>query len=333
MAKYYSSTFGQISGKHGSAVAVTRKDGTTYIRIYAKPSNPRTEKQQAHRAKFALSSKALVPFNPIFKARIGVTNGISIARSYAFKNAIVGEYPNYSMDYEKLMFSFGALEKLHNASVAINEGVATLSWDFDNMYNCNADDRVNIVIFNKDANQALNIDDVALRSDKQTKIDIHDSWSGSDLYFWAYVMNGDKISDSVFVTTCVEEDMIDTPDDINDNKEDVIAHQNDIKASSKTSISYCATDSCKGEVKLAIGYIATMIQSFIKALTYNMLDLLVYMENTDNTDKKIEHRHTLVHMPKYTSAFNNTQCSIFEGLYGKYQKVYTSMLRSTVSLC
>ena len=91
--------------------------------------------------------------------------------------------------------------------------------------------------------------------------------------------------------------MIDTPDDINDNKEDVIAHQNDIKASSKTSISYCATDSCKGEVKLAIGYIATMIQSFIKALTYNMLDLLVYMENTDNTDKKIEHRHTLVHMP------------------------------------
>ena len=331
MAKYYSSTFGKISGKHGSAVAVTRKDGVTYLRIHVKSSNPRTEKQQAHRAKFALSSKALVPFNPIFKARIGVTNGISIARSHAFKNAIVGEYPNYSMDYEKLMFSFGSLEKLHNASVAINEGVATLNWEFEEMYNCYADDRVSIVIFNKDANQALNIDDVAMRSDKQTKIDIHESWADSDLYFWAYVMNGDKISDSVFVAKCVEEYMIDTPDDINDNKEDEILYQNDIKASSKTAVSSCTPDSCKGEIKLTSGYIATMIQSFIKALMYNVLGLLVYIENSDNTDKRIDHRHTLGRIPKYASTLKNIQCSIFEGLYGKYQKVYTSMLNPIVS--
>ena len=331
MAKYYSSTFGKISGKHGSAVAVTRKDGTTYIRIYAKSSNPRTEKQQAHRAKFALSSKALVPFNPIFKARIGVTNGISIARSHAFKNAIVGEYPNYSMDYEKLMFSFGPLEKLHNTSVTVNEGVATLNWDFEEMYNCNADDRVSIVIFNKDANRALNIDDVALRYDKQAKIDIHDSWADSDLYFWAYVMNGDKISDSVFVDKCVEEDMIDTPNEINDNKEDEISYQNDIKASSETSISSCVTGSCQGETKLANGYIATMIQGFIKALIYNLLGLLGHLENSYKIDEEMEYKNTLGRIPKYASSLKNTQCSIFEGLYGKYQKVNTSMLGLMIS--
>ena len=90
MAKYYSSTFGKISGKHGTAVAVIRKDGSTYLRLHVPSSNPRTEKQQAHRAKFALTSKSLVPFNPIFKQTIGITNGISSARSYAFKNSIVG---------------------------------------------------------------------------------------------------------------------------------------------------------------------------------------------------------------------------------------------------
>ena len=208
MAKFYSSTFGAISGKHGSAVAVTRKDGTTYIRIYTKPSNPRTDKQQAHRAKFALSSKALVPFNPIFKETIGITNGISAARSYAFKNAIVGEYPNFSVDYESLMFSFGSLEKLNNASATSNDGIVTINWDFQKMYNCHGDDNVNLVVFNKECNQALHIKDVACRSDKVSKIDIQDSWADSELYFWAYVTSGDNISDSVFVGKCIPSDMM-----------------------------------------------------------------------------------------------------------------------------
>ena len=208
MAKFYSSTFGAISGKHGSAVAVTLKDGTTYIRMYAKPSNPRTDKQQAHRAKFALSSKALVPFNPIFKDTIGITNGISTARSHAFKNAIVGEYPSLSVDYEKLMFSFVSLEKLHNASASSNNGSVTINWGFRNMHNCHADDSVNIVVFNKDSSQVLHIKDVALRSDKVSTISIQDSWSNSELYFWAYVTSDDNISDSVFVGKCSPSDMV-----------------------------------------------------------------------------------------------------------------------------
>ena len=208
MAKFYSSTFGAISGKHGSAVAVTRKDGTTYIRMYAKPSNPRTDKQQAHRAKFALSSKALVPFNPIFKDTIGITNGISTARSHTFKNAIVGEYPNFSVEYEKLMFSFGSLEKLHNASATSSDGVVTINWDFNKMYNCHGDDNINLVVFNKESSQAIHIKDVALRSDKVSKINIQDSWSNSELYFWAYVTSSDNISDSVFVGKCRPSDVI-----------------------------------------------------------------------------------------------------------------------------
>ena len=199
MAKFYSSTFGAISGKHGTAVAVTRKDGLTYLRLHVPASNPRTEKQQAHRAKFALTSKALVPFNPIFKDTIGITNGISVARSHAFKNAIVGDYPNLSVDYEKIMFSFGPLEKLHNASVTRKDNVATLNWDFKEMYNCHAGDSVSIVVFNKDTKQVLHIKDIALRLDKSTKIEIHKAWADSELYFWAYVRGGDKISDSVFV--------------------------------------------------------------------------------------------------------------------------------------
>ena len=127
MAKFHSSTFGAISGKHGSAVAVTRKDGISYIRMHVIPHNPRTDKQQAHRSKIGLVSRSLAPFNPIFKHTMGLTNGISIARSHAFKHAIVDEYPNFSIDYKKLMFSFGTLEKLQNATTSFNNGVVSIN--------------------------------------------------------------------------------------------------------------------------------------------------------------------------------------------------------------
>lgn len=201
MAIFHSSTFGSISGKHGSAVAVTRKDGISYIRAYSKPHNPRTEKQQAHRAKFALSSKALVPFNPIFKETIGITNGISTARSYAFKNAIVGEHPNLMIDYKKIMFSFGTLEKLHGASFAQNEDIVSIKWNFNKALNCHADDKVNIIVYNKNTNQSLHIKSIAKRSDKKANVEIDESWTDNDLHIWAYMRNEDKISDSVHVDT------------------------------------------------------------------------------------------------------------------------------------
>ena len=202
MAKIHSSIFGSISGKHGSAVAVTRRDGISYIRMHVIPHNPRTDKQQAHRSKIGLVSKSLAPFNPIFKHTMGATNGISIARSHAFKNAIMDEYPNFSIDYKKLMFSFGTLQKLQNATTSFHNGIVSINWDFKKKHNSHGNDSVSIIVFNKDANKVLHIEDIALRKKKQAKIDIHESWADSELYFWAYVRRGDKVSDSVFVGEC-----------------------------------------------------------------------------------------------------------------------------------
>ena len=211
MAKIHSSIFGSISGKHGSAVAVTRKDGISYIRMHVIPHNPRTDKQQAHRSKIGLVSKSLSPFNPIFKHTMGATNGISMARSHAFKHAIVDEYPNFSIDYKKLMFSFGTLQKLQNATSSFHNGIVSINWDFKKMYNCHGNDSVSLVVFNKGTNQALHIEDIALRKKRQAKIDIHKSWVDDELYFWAYVRSGDKVSDSCFVVEtdlCVCSDVI-----------------------------------------------------------------------------------------------------------------------------
>ena len=323
MAKFYSSTFGEISGKHGSAVAVTRKDGTTYIRIYAKPSNPRTDKQQAHRAKFALSSKALVPFNPIFKETIGITNGISSARSYAFKHAIVGEHPNLYVDYEKLMFSFGALEKLHNASISYIDGVATINWDFDKMHNCHGDDSVNLVVYNKDANQALHLKDVALRSDKISKINIIDSWTHSEIYFWVYVTNNDKISDSVFVGKCrPSEIMANTADEVveQDCGSNRVGNESDMRP---VDIKYGSGSH--------IG-INEIVMSFIMMLC-NLLSLFKqavigedsqYLEETlknNVVNSRVEHQHNIANESVLASSLRLNRRNVFKELFTKYQNI------------
>ena len=284
MAKYYSSTFGTISGKHGNAVAVARKDGTTYIRMYAKPSNPRTEKQQAHRAKFALSSRALVPFNPIFKQTIGITNGISTARSYTFKNAIVGEYPNFAINYEKLMFSFGPLEKLHNSSAKCSDGVVTINWDFDKMYNCYGDDIVNLVVFNKDTNQSIHLEGIACRSDRVVKVDVYDSWADSDIYLWAYLTRGDKKSDSVFVESSLEVDRCVCPEDDTDNYQEDVCVENThidlpVHLGINKSIMSFIMMLCNLLILLKQSFIGANVKSAFVDLVHGSLSMVGYIES------------------------------------------------------
>jgi len=59
MARFTSSTFGKISGKHGSAVAAVRKNGLNILKVYRIASNPNTKGQKNQRGKFGFVMKEL----------------------------------------------------------------------------------------------------------------------------------------------------------------------------------------------------------------------------------------------------------------------------------
>lgn len=61
MASFSSSTFGSISGRHGTAVAAVNKNGNNVLRLYRKPSNPNSPKQLSQRMKFSVVTKGLAP--------------------------------------------------------------------------------------------------------------------------------------------------------------------------------------------------------------------------------------------------------------------------------
>lgn len=125
MAKQISNI--QVSGKLGANVGMTGENGENYMRMNAKPSNPKTTKQVAVRTKMVLAGKMskLTPANFI--------DGLSASskrqrRSRFVKNIInntIDDRGVMYLDPEKLVLSEGRYVELPDATVTYANGVLT----------------------------------------------------------------------------------------------------------------------------------------------------------------------------------------------------------------
>lgn len=86
-------------------------------------SNPRTEAQIDQRAKFTAALKFLQPMTPFI--RIGYKNlavkmtAFNAAMSFTLNNALIGSYPEYSIDYAKVLVSRGSLPGALNPAISV----------------------------------------------------------------------------------------------------------------------------------------------------------------------------------------------------------------------
>jgi len=194
MSKFESSTFGKISGRHGTAVAMKSKStGENYLRLYAVPSNPKTAKQEAQRAKFGMVNSQLSCMRKLFKITFGTKEGIHEAVSLAFKTAIKGTYPDFSIDYTKLIMSMGGVNGTGQVSVTKTTGTtAKVDWDTTVGSESTANDVVNLIFFNPTAKIALLNNDVA-RSIGTDQVDLPTIWTGADIYCWIFFRNPDTL--------------------------------------------------------------------------------------------------------------------------------------------
>jgi hypothetical protein len=89
-----------ISGKIGPIIAYVTKTGKQVFKKYVVPKDPRTEKQLASRMRFGLANSAASPLNKALKRSFSnQANAYRKTVSQILKNAIQGEYPDYSVDY------------------------------------------------------------------------------------------------------------------------------------------------------------------------------------------------------------------------------------------
>jgi len=125
---------GNISGKLGNHVYSSWR-GKPYVRSVPKKSTrPPTQVQIEQRARFGLVSRCLHPARSLitigFSERNPHMTELNCAMSYALKNAVAGSYPDYYIDFSKLLLTHDRLRPPLKTSAAIAGQESILfTWD------------------------------------------------------------------------------------------------------------------------------------------------------------------------------------------------------------
>jgi len=197
MGRYNKGVHGAFSGKVGSVVGSSWRS-INYLRSLPKISKKgASEAQIAHRTKFAISSQYLRPIKDILNIGFSdqqqaKSSGYNMAVRAFFNNAIVGDYPDFDVDFTKLELSRGSLTPLPGLGYAeTNPGELTFTWQTDtNRYNAFADDAAMLVIYNQSKRMYM-IYDEAARADGAFVAEISINYSGDVLHAWGFALHRD----------------------------------------------------------------------------------------------------------------------------------------------
>ena len=133
MATYKNGISGAFSGKVGTVVGSSWK-GIDYMRSLPRRSKRiPSEPQKAQRMKMALAIRFLSPVSELvnigFESEALKKSGFNVATSRFISEAIVGLYPEFVVDYSKVLISSGTLTGAWNASVSsISSGTLNVIW-------------------------------------------------------------------------------------------------------------------------------------------------------------------------------------------------------------
>ncbi|MDR2920618.1 MAG: DUF6266 family protein [Tannerella sp.] len=210
MAKVYPFSIGVFSGTLGDVVYATWK-GIPYIR--SKPAfvvNPRTEAQQSQRAKFTLAIRFLKSFADFirmgYKKYAIKKTAFNAAMSYTLGNAIVGNYPDYRIDYSRVLVSRGALTSAVNVQAGIEGGAVRISWnDNSTLGFAKSTDNALAIVINPDKVEAVYKTAGAPRGSGMETLDIPTGWTGDqvEVYLGFISDNGKEVSNSVYAGSLI----------------------------------------------------------------------------------------------------------------------------------
>jgi hypothetical protein len=197
MAKFLSTTFGKISGKHGTAVAAVM-NGKSVIKVFTPPSNPNSPAQQAQRLKFGLGITALNPLRNIIRIGFGNKQGYNQAVSLALRTAMEGIYPDFKINYAKVLVASGSLPQSPNVAISVVPGTgAEVTWDTTTWNSGSADDAVHIGFLNPATQMPVFVEAQAKRLDGKLSVALPGTWKGAAIHAWLFFTSADFQQSSV----------------------------------------------------------------------------------------------------------------------------------------
>jgi hypothetical protein len=157
--------------------------------------------------KFSAVNKALTPLREIIKMGYRDTSAFPKVAGKALGEAVVGEYPDFSIDFSKIRIATGTLQSVEKATAKLSAETfrIDLSWDTTIGFQStlgSGNDTVNVVCYNKSTELALTFNNVATRKKGSAVITLPEIWKGSDIHCWIYLTSADNHfqSNSVYVS-------------------------------------------------------------------------------------------------------------------------------------
>lgn len=192
---------GGVSGAVGNVVGANWK-GIDYLRI--KPSNvsnPNTDLQSTQRLKFSAVLKFLQPATEFirvgFKAYAIKMSAFNAAFSYNYHNALTGDYPDFGLDYAKVLVSRGNLPGAVNpVCTSTDPGKVSLSWEPNAAGGIAQDsDTVLLLIFDPATHQAVYLLNAGVRGDGTAEVSVPADFSGQSVHcFISFMALGGALS-------------------------------------------------------------------------------------------------------------------------------------------
>jgi len=128
----------------------------------------------------------------------GIPEGYNTASSLALRNAITGTFPNYSLDFSKVLVSSGSLPQSHTVTVTKLTGTQVeVKWDPSVWTNGSPVDLVHVAFLNAETKMLVYDQAQATRSQGILEIHLPEVWLGANVHVWFFFTTTDGRQSSV----------------------------------------------------------------------------------------------------------------------------------------
>ena len=211
MGTFNKGILGGFSGKVGTVIGSNWR-GLNVMRSLPKKSNTNpSQKQVVQREKFAAIIGFLSPLTALLSEYYGGASGVSSrlnnAVSYHLKQALVGDSPDFMIDYTKVLVSKGEVIGVKDGAMeTLQPATVNLQWaNNSGQVLAEATDVLLAVVYNSDKEQFIISGDVAQREDMTAAIAVPAAFTGDTVHVWLSFVNPllNKASTSVYLGAAV----------------------------------------------------------------------------------------------------------------------------------
>jgi len=151
MARMKEGPLGQVTGTVGNITIGKWKKKTTVRNRRSSSSTPATQGQLEQQAKMAIAGKFLRNLKAVlrvsFRNHASEMSGFNEAVRYLLKFAIAGDYPDYSIDFSRVLVSKGDLLNENDPVATAEAGQVKFTWNHVAQQGVVGDDQALLVVY------------------------------------------------------------------------------------------------------------------------------------------------------------------------------------------